>query len=151
MTQIGGEINELLLCLTTNTECCRPGAGDREWWLPDGRYVSPQDVNQALRHGYGRSRGPSVVRLHRNRLASTDHQTGVFTCTIPDSNNITQQLYIGIFSSHYIGNNYHVYNMYNISSIYTMQSNRSSTTKHHIYCNKCRGYFIYTHLHFIIH
>ena len=130
-------MTELLLCLTTNTECCRPGAGDREWRLPDGTNVLSQYMNQV--HGYGRSRGPSVVRLHRNGLASTDHQTGVFTCTIPDSNNNTQQLYIGIFLSHYIGNDHHVYNMYNISSIYTMQSNRSSTTKHHIYCNKCRG------------
>ena len=104
LTLIGGETTELLLCLTTNSECCRPGAGDREWRLPDGRNILPRDVNQV--HGYGRSRGPSVVRLHRNGLASTDHQTGVFTCIIPDSKNTTQQLYIGIFSSHYIGNNY---------------------------------------------
>ena len=88
-----GEGNNALMCLTSLSQCCRTidtGAvflGN--WQYPNGSFV-PNILQTTSLY---RSRGMRAVLLHRR----TNHEpsfSGIFTCTIPDSNSITKTLHI---------------------------------------------------------
>ena len=92
-----GEGGYALLCLTDLTACCRPpytGGRNRSalgnWFFPNGTRV-PSNSNQWDFH---RTRGQNVVRLHRRRGGEEE----VYRCVIPDAMNVTQTIYIGVYS-----------------------------------------------------
>ena len=90
-----GEGGDALLCLTDQTACCRPPySGNRpvlgNWFFPNGTRV-PSSSNQSDFH---RTRGQSVVRLHRRRGGVN----GIYHCEIPDAMNVIQAIYIGVYS-----------------------------------------------------
>ena len=66
------------------------------WFFPNGTRVPSETFNDTtgLRWNFYRSRGPSVVRLHRRR----DGAEGLYHCEIPDTLNITQSIYIGVYN-----------------------------------------------------
>ena len=66
------------------------------WFFPNGTRVPSETFNYTtgLRWNFYRSRGPSVVRLHRRR----DGAEGLYHCEIPDTLNITQSIYIGVYN-----------------------------------------------------
>ena len=93
-----GEDDTALLCMTNFTACCRPPPFTGEnrsvlgnWFFPNGTKV-PSGGRQLDFH---RTRGRSVVRLNRRRGGVA----GIYRCEIPDSMNVTQTLYIGVYTA----------------------------------------------------
>ena len=99
-----GEGGDSLLCMTDITACCRPlytGQGAiGNWFFPNGTRV-PSSGSQWDFH---RTRGQMVVTMHRRRGG----EDGVYRCEIPDASNVTQSIYIGVYTAetgeHYINN-----------------------------------------------
>ena len=93
-----GEGDDALLCITDQTACCRrpytgemgPGIGD--WFLPNGTRV-PHIVGSLW--DFQRTRGHMVVRM--NRMSGGEN--GIYHCKIPDTMNVTQTLYIGVYGA----------------------------------------------------
>ena len=84
--------NDALLCRTNLTTCCRNSGSSRgDWYFPDGRRV-PSDAN--LNTTFYRTRGEMVVRLNHRGGA----EDGIYRCVIPDSVNVTQTIYIGVYT-----------------------------------------------------
>ena len=92
---IGSTDDTALLC-HTNQPSRRASEGD--WFAPNGTKVSnytdsmPRDVP-----GFGRTRGPHVVRLKRSSGGTPPE--GVYKCVVRDTTDINQTVYVGISSS----------------------------------------------------
>ena len=89
--------NDALLCRTNLAACCRTSdiresvSSRRNWYFPNGRRV-PSDGN--LNTTFYRTRGQMVVRLNRRRGG----EDGIYRCEIPDSMDVTQTIYIGVYT-----------------------------------------------------
>ena len=104
LTDFGGS-NGPLMCLTSLRECCRSSdtgvAPLGNWIYPNGSVVPSRSSGNSLY----RTRGPSAVLLHRdNNVVSI---SGVFTCEIPDSNNMNTVLNAFVFSGNIPGKFYY--------------------------------------------
>ena len=91
-----GEGRDALLCMTNQTACCRPSnAGNGSvlgnWFFPNGTRV-PSSGNQ---WDFYRTRGQMMVHLTRRRGG----MEGIYRCEIPDAMNVTQNIYIGVYSA----------------------------------------------------
>ena len=91
-----GEGDDTLLCITTQTACCRPPNSEREsttgnWFFPNGTRVPSSSSNW----DFHRNRGQMVVHLSRRRGG----EEGIYRCEIPDTMNVIQILYIGVYSA----------------------------------------------------
>ena len=93
-----GEGSDSLLCLTDQTACCRPpytDGGNRSaignWYFPSGTRVPSSGGEQDLH----RTRGQMRVLLHRRRGGVE----GIYRCEIPDARNVTQTIYIGVYTA----------------------------------------------------
>ena len=92
-----GDNDTPLLCMTNFTACCVPPyTGDKRsaignWFFPNGTRV-PSSDNQWDFH---RGRGKMAVQLHR-RGGGED---GIYRCEIPDSMNVLQTIYIGVYTA----------------------------------------------------
>ena len=86
-----------LLCITNLTACCRTTntsvLGD--WFFPNGTKVPSNVVTNATKWDFYRDRGQSVVRMKRRRGGVE----GIYHCQIPDSTNVTQTIYIGVYTA----------------------------------------------------
>ena len=90
-----GEGGDALLCITDQHNCCRHvdssmGVVFGNWFFPNGTRV----VSSGYQWDFHRTRGPSVVRLQRRRGGAE----GIYRCEIPDTLNITQSIYIGVYN-----------------------------------------------------
>ena len=88
-----------LFCYTNLSTCCRgvdnPNGGSQGSWLfPEGNAVG--SLRFAENNEFSRNRSERAVVLHRGINAAGP--TGIFTCVIPDSNNVVQQVYFGIYN-----------------------------------------------------
>ena len=90
-----GEGEDALLCKTIQTACCRPpytgGLSLGNWLFPNGTRVPAKSSQWDM----NRDRGHSVVRMYR-RGGGED---GIYRCEIPDSMNVTQTIYIGVYTA----------------------------------------------------
>ena len=93
-----GEGYDALLCITNQTACCRPpytgemGQGViGNWFFPNGTGVPSAGSNW----DFYRTRGQIVVRMNRRRSGVE----GIYRCEIPDAMNVTQSIYIGVYSA----------------------------------------------------
>ena len=93
-----GEGEGALRCMTDLTACCRQryanGTGKNaigNWFLPNGSRV-PSSGEQP---NFYRTRGHMVVLLHRRRGGVH----GIYSCVVPDATNVTQTLYIGLYTA----------------------------------------------------
>ena len=91
-----GEYFNPLLCLTDNRMCCaRAQSPNRhvlgDWYYPNGTGVA----NSGQQWEFYRSRGPSVVRLHRRR----GEVTGIYRCEIPNAAGVNQTMYVGVYTA----------------------------------------------------
>ena len=92
-----GEGDDALLCITNHTACCRrPYTGVNgsvlgNWFFPNESRV-PSSGDQWDFH---RTRGQMVVRLHRR----SGGEEGIYRCEIPDAMNVTQTIYIQVYSA----------------------------------------------------
>ena len=85
-----GEGGDALLCRTSLTACCQsPALGN--WFFPNTTRV-PAKLN---RQGFFRSRRQMAVCLNRRRGG----EEGIYRCEIHDSMNVTQTIYIGVYTA----------------------------------------------------
>ena len=85
-----GETNALL-CETNQTTCCGSPNRIGKWIFPNGAEVS----SSGGQWDFYRTRGEMVVQLHRKRGG----EDGIYRCEIPDSTNILQTIYIGVYTA----------------------------------------------------
>ena len=91
-----GEGDDAFFCKTNQTACCRaPYTGDMgsvgNWFFPNGTRVPSSDEEW----DFHRTRGQMVIRMHRKRGGVE----GIYHCEIPDAINVTQTIYIGVYSA----------------------------------------------------
>jgi len=91
------EGNNALLCVTNHTACCKPpytginGSAKGNWYLPNGTRVPSNDEQS----DFHRTREKMVVRLNCRQ----DGEDGIYRCQLPDSMDVTQNIYIGVYSA----------------------------------------------------
>ena len=92
-----GEGDDALLCITNLTTCCQSsGTGEMgnaigNWYFPNGSRV----LSSGSQSSFFRNRGHMVVRMQRKRGGVE----GIYRCEIPDTMNVTQTIYIGVYSA----------------------------------------------------
>ena len=91
-----GEGDGALFCMTNFNACCRgpytgtgPALGN--WYFPNGTKVP----GSSMQWDFHRTRGQMVVSMHRRRGGVA----GIYHCEIPDSMNVTQSIYIGVYTA----------------------------------------------------
>ena len=79
--------------MTEQSACCRPPASNAtgNWYFPNGTRV-PSSGGQ---WDFYRTRGNMTVLLQRRRGG----EDGVYRCEIPDELNVTQTIYIGVYTA----------------------------------------------------
>ena len=91
-----GENDTALLCMTNFTACCIPpytgenGSVLGSWFFPNKSGVPSHDNVLIYR-----DRGQMVVGLNRRRGGDE----GIYRCEIPVSTNVTQTIYIGVYTA----------------------------------------------------
>ena len=89
-----GEWDYALLCVTDQPVCCRhpytPTLGN--WFFPNGTRLLSSFWTQ---WNFYRDRGQMLVNMHRRRGGVT----GIYRCVIPDAMNVTQTIYIGVYTA----------------------------------------------------
>ena len=89
LEDIGGG-GDALLCQTSYNACCRsPALGN--WFFPNETRVPSID----WMWDFTRTRNRTAVHMNRRRGGVE----GIYYCEIPDSINVTQTIYIGVYSS----------------------------------------------------
>ena len=94
LEDIGSNNTDSLLCITNLAACCRKSDSNTSlgnWVFPNGTNVRNKNNGSDF---YG-ARGHMLVRLNRRRGGVA----GIYHCVIPDSTNVTQTIYIGVYSA----------------------------------------------------
>ena len=94
ISDIGSTAETALLCNTTYYSGGHNSGGD--WYTPNGTRVGHIYEYESGVPGFGRNRGPHVVRLIRN-TATDPPAEGMYYCTVKDSTLTTQTVYVGIY------------------------------------------------------
>ena len=99
-----GEGDDALGCVTDLAACCQPPNNDEmgsaigNWYFPN-RTIVPSVMLTTNTSGtqwdFYVTRGQSAVFLHRRRGG----EDGIYHCVIPDTVNVTQTVYIGIYTN----------------------------------------------------
>ena len=88
-----GEGNDALLCITNLSACCkRDGSALGNWFFPNGTKVPSNGIWWDF---FYRTRGQ--MKLSLNHIGGG--VSGIYSCEIPDSMNITQTMYIGLYTA----------------------------------------------------
>ena len=97
-----GEGGDALLCRTKHVACCIPPYTGNEsalgdWFFPNGTTIPSKTVNSSSgeQWDFYRTRSRSVVHLNHRRGGVE----GVYRCEMPDSNNVNQTIYIGLYTA----------------------------------------------------
>ena len=91
LEEIGEDDVNSLLCITA---CCRSSDTDHalgNWYFSNGTRVPSEDDEW----DFFRARDQMVVSMHRRRGGVE----GIYRCVIPDAMNVTQTIYIGVYSA----------------------------------------------------
>ena len=93
-----GENGDALTCVTDQPFCCRPPytsvVGQTalgNWLFPNGTRV----LSSGMHWDFHRTRGQMLLRLHRRKGG----ENGIYHCVIPDATNVTQTIYIGVYTA----------------------------------------------------
>ena len=92
-----GEEDDALLCMTNTIACCKPPYTG-ENWSALGNWFFPNETSVPTENklwDFYRDRGQMVIRLNRRRGG----EEGIYHCEIPDSMNVTQTIYIGVYTA----------------------------------------------------
>ena len=95
LEDIGGG-DDALICVTNLTACCRPPYTENEsasgnWFFPNETRIPSLDDHWE----FYRKRGNMTVLLNRRRGGVE----GIYRCEIPDSMNVIQTIYIGLYTA----------------------------------------------------
>ena len=82
-----GDGDDALLCMTNLTPCCQ-SPNEEKWVFLNGTGVFPS-------WDFNRTRGRMLVRLNHGRVGVE----GIYCCEITDSTNVTQTIYIGVYTA----------------------------------------------------
>ena len=91
------EGGDALFCITNLIACCQPpyngvmGPALGNWFFPNGSRVP----NSGSQSPFFTSRSEMAVHLQRKRGGVE----GIYRCEIPDTMNVTQNIYIGVYSA----------------------------------------------------
>ena len=94
ISDIGSSDTTALLCHTNKPPPPGSATSGGDWFSPDGYRVGgivSTDVS-----GFGRNRGPMVVRLRRRTSGSVPDE-GINWCTISDASETSQTVYVGLY------------------------------------------------------
>ena len=96
LEDIGDNNDTALVCVTNLTTCCRPpytGTGSvlGNWFFPNGTRVP----STGAQWDFHRTRGQMELALQRRRGG----EEGIYRCEIPDSMNVKQTIYIGVYTA----------------------------------------------------
>ena len=87
-----------LTCVTDQPFCCRPPYSSvvgqsalGNWYFPNGTRVHSIGVSW----DFYRTRSQMLISLQRRRGG----EDGIYNCTIPDAMNVTQTIYIGVYTA----------------------------------------------------
>ena len=84
-----GNDQDGLCCMTCC--CCSPSISN--WFYPNGTKVPSEIVEWDFYHrGYSYS---TTIYMHRRRGGVN----GIYRCMIPDTRNVTQNIYIGVYTA----------------------------------------------------
>ena len=83
-----GEGDDALLCVTNKTDCCTGTGSLLNWFFFNGTRISAVG-------DFNTTRGHMVIGLNR-RGGGVE---GIYRCDIPDSMNVTQTIYIGVYTA----------------------------------------------------
>ena len=88
-----GEEETALHCMTNLTACCKleNGMVFGSWFFPNETRVP----SQGYQWDFYRTRDRMVIRLDRRRGG----EDGIYHCKIPDAMNVTQTIYIGVYTA----------------------------------------------------
>ena len=93
LEDIGEQNDDALLCKTNLTTCCQSSNTGGNWFFPNGTRVAGTKDQQ----DFHRTRGQMVLHLIRNpRIGG---EVGIYHCEMPDSMNVTQTIYIGVYTA----------------------------------------------------
>ena len=97
LEDIGEHNDDALLCITNLTACCRITSTSvlGDWFFPNGTKVPNEVVTNETKWDFYRDRDQSVVRMKRRRGG----EEGIYRCKIPDSTNVIQTIYIGVYTA----------------------------------------------------
>ena len=93
-----GEDDGALNCMTDLADCCQQPYTDGTGQDTIGNWCFPNETrvpSSGMQWDFHRTRGQSVVRLHRRRGGVN----GIYSCMVPDATNVTQTLYIGLYTA----------------------------------------------------
>ena len=93
LEDIGKGADTALLCVTNLTACCQREVLGK-WLFPNETRVPSVCVSNS-KWDFFRDRGQMMVLLHRRRGGVE----GIYRCEIPDSMNVTQTIYIGVYTA----------------------------------------------------
>ena len=83
--------DDALLCKTNLNFCCNHPHNLGNWFYPNGTRVLSQSDNW----DFYRARSNMVVLMHHRRGG----EDGIYHCKIPDSMNVPQTIYIGVYNT----------------------------------------------------
>ena len=103
LEDIGEDRDAALLCLTDQTACCHRyytgeiGSALGNWFFPNGTRILSYYANRTTRTQWDffRTRGQMIVHMRRRRGGVN----GIYSCEIPDAMNVTQTIYIGVYTA----------------------------------------------------
>ena len=89
-----GKGDDALLCITNLTVS---GTSLGNWFFPNGTRVPSMNVTNTSgeQWDFYSTRGETVVSLNRRQSG----ENGIYHCEIPDSMNVTQTIYIGVYTA----------------------------------------------------
>ena len=95
-----GKWGVALTCVTDQPVCCRPpyrGSVLVNWFFPNGTRLPSSSANYTTgtEWDFFRTRGQMIVYMHRRRGGVN----GIYRCVIPDVMNVTQTIYIGVYTA----------------------------------------------------
>ena len=93
---IGSTDNTALLCHTNHPVLSGSSNSGGDWFAPNGDKVG--GLTSTTVPGFGRNRGPMVVRLQR-RNTGTEPEQGIYYCVVEDAKDVPQTIYVGLYSS----------------------------------------------------
>ena len=131
-----GQDNNSLLCITDQPTCCQPSHTENvtwpaigNWYFPNGTKV-PDSGTQWDFHG---TRGHMMVQMQRRGGL----EDGIYRCEIPDTMNVTQIIYIGVYSAS--TGEWHIYT-YICVTVYTCNKREGQHVKVFGTCMECPPY-----------